>query len=138
MKLPRLFTANSLKEVYTPFYCISKLFGFSTFAYRSETFKHSRFGVFTFLVNICYCFYLFSRTIEFFRKNLALKVSKVLLFGILVIEVFTSVATSVCLIINFFQRKKVFLMMKRFEKFDEKVEHVSVKFESNCLFNLSI
>lgn len=125
---PRL----KLKKNFLPFLTIYKILGIQTIDLSSETFKHSKIGVLSFVLNISYVIYqctlLMSRVIKIIDK---------LEPSILMWTVNALVAFSFSLIFvvkNFLNSKQVYKLFKKMENLDEKLLLQKISYRSEMRF----
>lgn len=117
----RIFAANTVKDIFTPFFISCKLLGFSTFAYPSKAYRWSIWGTGSWILNICIRLYFLQIFFTYFRGLFKLNLAKIDIIGIVIIESLVHFTAPICQIISFCQRIQLYRMLKSFESFDDKV-----------------
>lgn len=115
-KFMKFFIKNSVFEVYSIFYVISKICGLGTFKFQHGDFQNCPFGILLFILS-------WSLTTLYFvkQKTTQFTFSKVLSSGMYYIDHLPVFAMFFFMFLNFWNRKNFHSIFQQLRKFDKKV-----------------
>lgn len=116
-----MLKAKNSQKVLKFFCVISKIFGFTVFAYPFKQYKLSKYGKVSGLINFLIWVLLSLYFIRQLFDRPKDSKSEVFEFGIILIRGMIPLLILSCLVINFIQRKSIFKLFQLFEKLDDVV-----------------